>query len=307
MAARDGLGDDLRGAGVGFKGKERVVRAGAAAPNAEALLAYQRADLLAVEVIGISRSRGDVKANIHGEPGHAVHGDVGDGFVPADLVVEFGAQAEGNGGGVDGVGFFRRLVETGEIRPNQHQLACAEVSAVGNRLLFGGADGARIDKAAYFLGDVHQLGRNRLAVQPRCAEDARHDAQFGIGSEQRLRAAVAAVLKRADGLGVLVGAVVVLFFRGRHADDDGQGVGLLVDGRQRRGERAFRTRLADGFGQVADEDGAVFRECGRVGVFASGDQPDHRSRGGAQWAAAVVDFDDANAMQIFGTHFVLTP
>ena len=227
--------------------------------------------------------------------------------MPTDLVVEFGAQAEGDGGGVDGVGFLRRLIETGEVRPNQHEFARAEVGAVGGGLLFGCADGARIDKAAYFLGDVHQLGRNRLAVQPRCADDARHDAQFGIGSEQRLRAAVAAVLKRADGLGVLVGAVVVLFLRGRHADDDGQGVGLLVDGRQRRGERAFRTRLADGFGQVADEDGAVFRECGRVGVFASGDQPDHRSRGGAQWAAAVVDFDDANAMQIFGTHFLLTP
>ena len=307
MAARDGLGDDLRGAGVGFKGKERVVRAGAAAPNAEALLAYQRADLLAVEVIGISRSRGDVKANIHGEPGHAVHGDVGDGLVPTDLVVEFGAQAEGDGGGVDGVGFLRRLVKTGKVRPNQHQLACAEVGAVGGGLLFGRADGARIDKAAHFLGDVHQLGCYRLAVQPRCAEDARHDAELGVGGEQRLRTAVMAVFKGADGLGVLVGAVVVFLFAGGDADDDGQGVGLLVDGGQRRGERAFGPRLADGVGQVADEDGAVFRECGRVGVFASGDQPDHRSRGGAQWAAAVVDFDDADAVQIFGTHFVLTP
>ena len=132
--------------------------------------------------------------------------------MPTDLVVEFGAQAEGDGGGVDGVGFLRRLVETGEIRPHQHQFARMEVIAVGGDLFFGIAHGTGIDKAAYFLGDVHQLGRNRLAIQPRRAEDARHDAQFGIGSEQRFRTAVAAILERADGLGVLVGTVVVFLF-----------------------------------------------------------------------------------------------
>ena len=94
----------------------------------------------------------------------------------------------------------------------------------------------------------------------------------------------------------MIGAVVVFLLAGRNADNDGQGIGLFVNGIERGGKCAFRAGLADGFGQVADEDGLIFREYGRVGIFAGGDQANDGGRGGTQRAAAVVDFDDADAM-----------
>ena len=145
---RDGLADDLRGAGVVLKSKQRVVRTGARTPQPKALLTHQRRHLFAVEVIGIGGGAGDVKVHVDGEAGDAVDADVGDGFVPAHVLVKFGAQAEGDGDSVDGGRFLGRLVEAGEVRPHQHQFARMEVIAVGDDLFFGIAHGTGIDKAA---------------------------------------------------------------------------------------------------------------------------------------------------------------
>ena len=131
------------------------------------------------------------------------------------------------------------------------------------------------------MRDADQFSGDLLRVQPRRADDARHDAKLGLGREECLGTAAATVFKGADGLGILIGAVVVFLLAGRHADNDGQGIGLLVDGIQRGGKCAFRACLADSFGQVADEDGLIFREYGRVGVFAGRHQADDGGADGA--------------------------
>ena len=109
--------------------------------------------------------------------------------MPADGLVDFGAQAQGAGDGPGGVGGVGGGVPGFELRPDEHQLAGAEAVAVGHgRFLVGTLPGAGVDERSQLLGNGDQGGGDGLAVQPRRSEDARGNAKLGLGSQQCLHA-----------------------------------------------------------------------------------------------------------------------
>jgi hypothetical protein len=84
-----------------------------------------------------------------------------------------------------------------KIRPDNHQLALAEILAIfdglGNGLTAPCAD---ITKGAQADADRRERGRHFLRIETRHAENARLNAGDRFGSQQRLEAGVFTVLIR---------------------------------------------------------------------------------------------------------------
>ena len=218
--------------------------------------------------------------------------------MPALLLVDARAQAQGVGHGRGVLHGGGGQVECLEAGPQQHQFALAEVLAVGLGLGHIVADGRRIRKAAQLDGHGRQRVGHGLAVQARRAQDARLDAELGLGRQQRLQARVLVAGGGADDLGVLVGAAFGLggAFAIGHAHDDQHRAALLLDGVQRQGQRALGAGLADGRIDLGDQHRTVQRESGRIGVAGSGHEADHGRGHNADGIDAFAHFRDANAM-----------
>ncbi len=123
--------------------------------------------------------------------------------MPAGLLVDFGTQTERAGGRPCNIGIVGRGVPCQKIRVNDHQLALAEILAVGNGFRNGlAAPCADIAKRAQALTGCRERGRHFLRIQPRHAENARLNAGDGFCSQQRLKPGVFAVfVSRADDVG----------------------------------------------------------------------------------------------------------
>ncbi len=209
--------------------------------------------------------------------------------MPAHVVVELGAQAQGHGRGLHHVGAVH------EVGPDQAQLTVAEVVAVQNRGLFGGAHGAGVDHAAALFGERHQGGGDLLVVQARATQHARLHAKLRLGSAQRLDAQGHAVhvvsAHHVGGGGRVVNAFV-------HTHDHDHGPRLLEDCAQRLGQCARGARLGDHGGVASAEHRAVQREGQRVGVVGGGHNADHAGFDGLDRANTALDFDDAGAVVV---------
>ncbi|MNP00708.1 hypothetical protein D3C76_925030 [compost metagenome] len=235
------------------------------------------------------------------DAGDAVDGDVGQGFVPAHLLVNFGAQAKG---ACDGRGFHGGVgggVPVLEVRPDHHHFTGTKILAVGDRFFLGLAvPGTDVVEGAQLLANADQGGGHRLAVEAWHAEDARHHADFGLGGEQGFHAGVFAI-----GCGGANQSAVGLCLGRAFLDphDDGVGLGLVGDGLQAHRQGAFYAGLADGGLHVGQQHRGVEREDGGVGVVGRADQADNRSGDGANRAGAVVEFEHPHAVKIIGHGF----
>jgi hypothetical protein len=98
-----GVGQHLGGAGVALESEQRIVAAGARAPEPETVTAHQRGHGGGVEQAGIGGRVLQVPVHVLAQAGDAVDADVGQGLVPADLLVDLGPQTQraghGRGGG----------------------------------------------------------------------------------------------------------------------------------------------------------------------------------------------------------------
>ncbi len=146
------------------------------------------------------------------------------------------------------------------------------------------------------MGDGHQFGRHRLAVEAGHAEDARLHADNGLGRRQRLDSGFAAVDHGADQVGRGFGFVGAF----RHADNHGQRIALVLDGVQGIGERPVRARLVDAGVDVGDQDRTVLREGIGVGGRPGRDQTDDGGIDGADGARAFGDLGYADAVMVIG-------
>lgn len=160
----------------------------------------------------------------------------------------------------------------------------------------------RYANARSFCAMVTRLGSDWQAVEPRHSQDARRDAEAVAGGQQRLHAGVAAgrvggadQVGRGLGLGLATG----------DAHHDRERVGLVGDGVERAGERAFVAGLADVGLRVRQQDGRVEREGRRVGIVSGADDAGHGGLDGADRARAVVEFNNAHAVVVVGWHAVL--
>src|SRR5690606_2612217 len=174
-----------------------------------------------------------------------------------------------------------------------------EAVAVGDgSFLVGALPGTGVDEGAQLLGQRDQGGGNRLAVQPGHAEDARGDAQAGLGGEERLHTGVLAVGRGADDVAGGLRVVFALFY----AHDDGDGVGLVGDGLQAARQSAFGTGGTDGGGHIGEQHRFVQREYGGVGICGGTHHADHGGGDGADRAGAFVDLDDTDAVMVLIGH-----
>ncbi|SVS35204.1 Uncharacterised protein [Klebsiella pneumoniae] len=143
--------------------------------------------------------------------------------MPAGVLVDFGAQAQRAGGRPGGFGRVRRGIPCQKIRPDNHQLALAEILAIehrlGNVLAIPGAD---ITKGAELLTNRRERGRNLKGIETRHAEDARFNAGDGLRREQRFQPGViAAFVGAADDVGnSLRFGIVAGTFGNAHNDND---------------------------------------------------------------------------------------
>ena len=157
------------------------------------------------------------------------------------------------------------------------------------------------EERAHLLGNADQLGGHGLIIQPRHAQNTWLNAELALGGHQRLHASVlAAGGHGADQVGGGRGRVDTL----GHAHSNDDGFGLVGNGVQRLGQRAGSTRFADRFHHVGDQLGLVLGEVVSVGIFSGGNQPDHGRRYGPDRAGALVDLDDADAVMVFGCHWL---
>ncbi len=97
MRFGDGVSQYLRGAGVVFKGKQWIVTEATGTPEAEAVFADQRGDIVLVQQPRIGCRVLQIPEHISRNAGDAIHAHVGQGFVPAGLFVNFGTQAKRTG------------------------------------------------------------------------------------------------------------------------------------------------------------------------------------------------------------------
>ncbi|MNP15059.1 hypothetical protein D3C76_1073990 [compost metagenome] len=298
MGLGHGVRQHLGGAGVVLERKQRIGAAGARAPEAVAALVDEGGDVVLVEVVGVGGRVLQVPEDVGGDAGHAVDRDVGEGLVPADLLIELRAQAQGHGNGRRRPGGVGGGVPALEVRPDHHDLASAEALDVGDGLFLGlGAAGGHVGEGAQLLSDGDQGGGHGQGVEPGHAQDARHDAEPGLGAEQRLHAGVLAV--GGDGADeVAVGGGLVGAFRDAH--HDGGGVGLVGDGLQAGGQGAVDAGLADGGLHVGEQHRSVEGEGRSVGVFGGSDQPDDGGGDGSDGAAALAEFEDPHAVMVVG-------
>ena len=111
--------------------------------------------------------------------------------MPANCLVDFGAQAKRTGGSPGRRRCVRGGIPCQKIRMNNHQLALAEVFAVVNRLRNGfTSPRADIAERAQALAHGGQCGRHFLRVQPRHAENTRLNAGYRFRREKRLQAGI---------------------------------------------------------------------------------------------------------------------
>ncbi|CRX74635.1 Uncharacterised protein [Yersinia enterocolitica] len=94
--------------------------------------------------------------------------------MPAGISINLGAQTEGAGGGISNISTVGGGVPAQKIRPNQHQLALAEIVTVQDSFGEGFATvGADIGKGAQLLADTRQCGGYFLIIQPRHTKNTR--------------------------------------------------------------------------------------------------------------------------------------
>lgn len=151
-----GVGQHLGGAGVALESEQRIVAAGARAPEPETVTAHQRGHGGGVEQTGVGGRVLQVPVHVLAQAGNTVDADVGQGLVPADLLVDLGPQTQraghGRGGG-RGIGVW---VPADEVRPDSHQFASAEVlpirDGIGDRLAMPLAASTSVSSTALFSG-----------------------------------------------------------------------------------------------------------------------------------------------------------
>ena len=155
------------------------------------------------------------------------------------------------------------------------------------------------------MGDGDQLVGHGQGVEAWGAEDARGNAEQGLGAEQGLEAGVLAVGgDGADDLADLVGLLGFVGFTRAfgYAHDDGHRAGVVCDCIQRCGQGALGASFADGAEYVGEQDGFIQREEVTVGIGGGGDQAHDGGGDGANGADALVEFDDADAVVVVGGH-----
>lgn len=128
-----GVSQHLRRAGVAFKLEQRIVTETAGIPEAEIVLTDQRGDVVLVQQPCIGCRVLQIPEHIRRQPGYTVHADVGQGFMPPGLLVDFCAQTKGAGSSKRGGISLQYGVKVNELRPDQHPHALAEVLTVGGR------------------------------------------------------------------------------------------------------------------------------------------------------------------------------
>lgn len=134
MSLGDGVGEDLGGAGVVLELEQGIIRAGAGAPEAEPIGLDQAGDVFFVEQARVCVRVLQAPEHLLGQPFYASDGDVGEGFMPANLFVNLGAHGHGFGGGPDGGLGVGGGIPLFEVAMHQHDFTLAEVLAVGQRL-----------------------------------------------------------------------------------------------------------------------------------------------------------------------------
>src|SRR5690606_24625743 len=256
-------------------------------------------DFVGVEVSGVSGGVLQIPEDVAVDAGDAVDGDVGQSFVPAYGLVNLGAQAQSPGDGIGAVSAAGDGVPGFEVGPDEHQLAGAECITVGHRRLFvSTVPGAGVDKGTQLLCDGDQGGGDRLAVQGRHTEDARGDAQFGLGRQQCLHAGVLAALGAADdvtGSSSFVGALL-------HPNNDGERAGLVGNGLQAAGQRALAAGIAQGGANIGQQDRFIQGKNVSVGIFGCTHHANYGGGDGADGDGGFVDFDDADAVMVLIGH-----
>ena len=204
--------------------------------------------------------------------------------MPPDFLIDPAAQAHGAGHGIPG--------GTGsEVRIDQHQFLCAEVTAEQGG---GGdvcADRAGISEGAQLAGGQRQFGDHVFGFQPRRADDARADGQLRFGGQQRLH--------RADGGGFGRGVV----HAGKDAHHHHDRAGLVGDGFQRGFQRAAGSGRRNGGANAGDQHRDADRErgvqrgrCCACFGGGSGDQANDRSGHFLDRAGSDSEFVDLDAV-----------
>ena len=296
------VGQHLGGAGGSLKIELAVLLCRAVAPEAVARGLDQRGDVGFVQDARVSVWALQVPEHVFAGTHHAVDGHIRQALVPALLGVDACTQAHGVGGG----GHFHHAravhVQRLPVGPQQHQFTGAELVAVGHGLADVVALGPGIHERAQLLRNRYQGGGDGFGVQAWGAQNARLHAQLLLRCQQGLHAGVLAAHSGADHLGRLVGLDGFCVCAGAHryAHHHHHGAGLVFDGHQRAGQRAFGASLANGSVNLREQHRLVLGECYGVGIGCGGDQPDDGRGRHAQGLHAVVDFSDSHAVVKIG-------
>ncbi|CAB5653355.1 Uncharacterised protein [Pseudomonas putida] len=189
-----------------------------------------------------------------------------------------------------------------EVRPDDHDFTGTEVLAVGDGFFLGlAARAGDVDESAQLLADRDQGGGYRQGVEAWHSQNAWGDLEPGLGRQQRLHAGVFA------GFGGGADQIAGGFLGGRtgcHSHHDSHGLGLVGDRLQAGGQGAGGTGFADGSLYVGQQDRGIERENRGVCVVCSADHADDGSGNGSDWAGALVDFEDPDAVMVFVGHGV---
>jgi hypothetical protein len=293
-AARHGIGQQLGHAHGALEHEQRIVGAGAVAPEAEAAVrADQRSDLRGVEHPGIAGHVLDVPVDVLREADHARDGDVRQGLVRAGLLVDQRAQAHGAGGGIAGHIRIGGGVPGEEVGHQQHQLALAEIGAIGGCFGDRRAQRAGIDKAAQLLGDHRERGGDSLRLKAGRAQDLGLDAQLRLRGEQGLHAGLRALGRgRADH--VAGGGGVISSFGHAHHDQDR--AGLVGNRAQRAGSVPASPALPMAVSISVTRTGRSSGNGIGIGVGRGGDKAEDRGGNSGQRPGAGADLGQGDTM-----------
>ena len=193
------VGQHVRGAGGSLEPEQFFGGAGAAPPQAVALIVDKRGHVAFVQQRGVAGRVLQVKVHVFGDTHRAVQGHVRQALVPALLPVDLGAQAHRVGHcrhwhccvclGVPGL----------EVRPNHHGFALAKPFGVGQGLAhILRAVCRHVGHSAQLLGCTGEGVGYRLGVQARRTQNAGLHAQFLLGGQKGLNARAVAAGVGAD-------------------------------------------------------------------------------------------------------------